>query len=104
MLEPQKFHEAFFQWTASVAGRIQGVVAIDGKTIRQSREEAGSQRPVHVVSAWANEASLVLGQLRVDEKTNEIKAIPELLEMLCQKRGHWDAIMMKLISVKYCPV
>ena len=83
MLEPKKFHEAFFQWTASVAGRIQGVAAIDGKTIRQSREEAGSQRPVHVVSAWANEASLVLGQLRVDEKTNEIKAIPELLEMLC---------------------
>lgn len=83
MLEPEKFHEAFFRWTVSVTDKIQGVVAIDGKTIRRSREETGKQRPVHVVSAWAEETSLVLGQLRVDEKTNEIKAIPELLEMLC---------------------
>lgn len=47
--------------------------------------EAGDLRPVHVVSAWSSENSLVLGQLRVDEKTNEIKAIPELLELLCLK-------------------
>lgn len=83
MLDPEQFHRAFFRWTSGIVGKIQGIVSIDGKTIRGSREEAGGQSPVHVVSAWANEAGLVVGQLRVDEKTNEIKAIPELLEMLC---------------------
>ena len=85
MMDPEKFHKAFFRWTGAVAGKTEGTVAVDGKTIRRSRDEAGGKRPVHVVSAWACEASLVLGQLRVDEKTNEIKAIPELLELLCLK-------------------
>jgi predicted transposase YbfD/YdcC len=85
MLDPEKFHDAFFQWTGAVAGEIEGVVAIDGKTVRRSRDDAKGKRPVHVVSAWACESSLVLGQLRVDEKTNEIRAIPELLEILCLK-------------------
>lgn len=85
MMEPEKFHDAFFRWTGAVAEKIQGVVAIDGKTVRRSRDDAKGNRPAHVVSAWASEASLVLGQLRVDEKTNEIKAIPELLDILCLK-------------------
>lgn len=85
MMDPGKFHDAFFRWTGAVAGKIEGVVAIDGKTVRRSRDEAKEKRPIHVVSAWASEASLVLGQLRVDEKTNEIKAIPELLDILCLK-------------------
>lgn len=85
MIEPEKFHHAFFRWTEAVAGKIKGVVALDGKTIRRSRDKAKGKRPIHVVSAWASEASLVLGQLRVNEKTNEIKAIPELLDILCLK-------------------
>lgn len=85
MIAPEKFHDAFLQWTSAVAGTVSGVVAIDGKTLRRSREEAGGQRPIHVVSAWACENALVLGQLRVDEETNEIKAIPELLDILCIK-------------------
>lgn len=85
MLDPEMFHDAFFRWTGAVAGKIEGVVAIDGKTVRRSRDESKEKRPIHVVSAWASEASLVLGQLRVDEKTNEIKAIPELLDILCLK-------------------
>ncbi len=85
MLDPEQFHRAFFRWTGSIAARIQGVVAIDRKTARRSREGAGALRPIHVVNAWADGASLVLGQLRVEEKTNEIKAIPELLEALCLK-------------------
>lgn len=82
MIDPEKFHDAFFRWTGAVAGKIEGVVAIDGKTVRRSRDDAKGNRPTHVVSAWACEASLVLGQLKVDEKTNEIKAIPELLDIL----------------------
>ena len=83
MIEPKKFHDAFYKWTKSIAGTISGVVAIDGKTVRRSKDHAAGKRPIHVVSAWANEASLVLGQLKVEEKTNEIKAIPELLDILC---------------------
>jgi len=83
MLDPEQFHQAFFQWINSIVGKIQGVIAIDGKTVWRSRKEASGLRPIHVVNAWANEANLVLGQLRVDEKTNEMKAIPELLEALC---------------------
>lgn len=85
MIDPTKFHDAFFKWTSAVAGELKGVVAIDGKTARRSREKSKEKRPLHVVSAWACEANLVLGQRKVDEKTNEIKAIPELLEMLCLK-------------------
>ena len=85
MMDSEKFHDAFFRWTGAIAGKIEGVVAIDGKTVRRSRDDAKGNRPVHVVSAWASEASLVLGQLRVNEKTNETKSIPELLEVLCLK-------------------
>ena len=83
MIEPEKFHDAFFRWASAVSGKVKGVVAIDGKTARRSREEAGAVKPIHTVSAWAVESSLVLGQLCVDEKTNEIKTIPELLDILC---------------------
>lgn len=85
MMDPEKFHEAFLRWTQGLVPFLEGVVSIDGKTMRRSREEAGELRPVHVVSAWSSENGLALGQLRVDEKTNEIKAIPELLELLCLK-------------------
>ncbi len=83
MTGPEKFHDAFLQWAGAVAGKVKGVVAVDGKTARRSREEAGNKKLVHVVSAWTVESSLVLGQLCVDEKTNEIKTIPELLDILC---------------------
>lgn len=83
MIEPEKLHDAFFRWAGSVSGKIKGVVAIDGKTARGSREDAGDIKPIHAVSAWAVESSLVLGQLCVDGKTNEIKTIPELLDILC---------------------
>lgn len=86
MIDPEKFHDAFFRWVSAVSGRVKGVIAIDGKTARRSREEAGDIKPIHVVSAWAVESSLVLGQLSVDEKTNEIKTIPELLDILCLER------------------
>lgn len=82
MIDPQKFHDAFLRWTYTISEKVKGVVAIDGKTVRRSREEAGNKRPIHVVSAWAVDHSLVPGQLRVDEKTNEITAIPELLDLL----------------------
>lgn len=68
------------QWLQSIAGQIQGVVAIDGKSVRGSRQ--GAQGPLHIVSAWACQAGLLLGQVRTRKKSNEVTAIPELLELL----------------------
>jgi len=66
----------------SLNEKISGVVAIDGKTLRRSHDRAKGKKALHLVSAWATEARLVLGQVAVDEKSNEITAIPELLELL----------------------
>ena len=58
------------------------VVAIDGKTLRHSYDNGGDKKAIHMVSAWATELILVLGQVKVDDKSNEITAIPELLKVL----------------------
>ena len=80
-LEPGAFEGCFGRWAASIAGRTQGeVVNLDGKTLRGSRGLAAS--PAHVISAWSGSNQVSLGQLRVSDKTNESKAIPELLSML----------------------
>jgi predicted transposase YbfD/YdcC len=58
------------------------VIALDGKTLRGSKDSFHQKRPIHIVNAWASSNGLVLGQSTVDGKTNEIKAIPELLKLL----------------------
>lgn len=83
MLDPRGLQEAFRAWTASLAGSSAGqVVAIDGKTLRRSFDDAHNRAFVHMVSAWAAQNQLVLGQLRTEAKSNEITAIPRLLELL----------------------
>ena len=79
-ITPEKIHEVFAEWMKSVLGELNGVVAIDGKQARRSGDP--DKRPLHVVSAFSHEFGLVLGQLSCDEKSNEITAIPKLLEML----------------------
>lgn len=70
-------------WIESITESIGAqVIPIDGKTVRQSFDRCGGQRAIHLISAWASEHRLVLGQLKVDSKSNEITAIPELLEIL----------------------
>ena len=70
------------------------VIAIDGKTLRHSYDRAEDKAAIHMVSAWATENRLVLGQVKVDDKSNEITAIPELLKVLslfwvhCNDRCH----------------
>ena len=81
-LEPRRLEEAFARWTASLAERVRGVVAIDGKTLRGSKQDASGHGALHLVSAFAHEAGLILAQRAVDDKSNEITAIPDLLEML----------------------
>src|SRR3954449_8454351 len=63
----------------------QGMVALDGKTLRRSFDRASSTSPLHLVSAWAVEQRLVLAQMAVEDKSNEITAVPQLLKMLCLK-------------------
>ena len=82
-LDPQAFKERFIEWIQSVATVTKGeIVAIDGKTLRGSYDTYGNKSAIHMISAWANNARLVLGQRKVDDKSNEITAIPELLSML----------------------
>lgn len=82
-LNPQQFIDCFLSWVQAFADtRVGRQVAIDGKTARASLDRTAGQNPLHVVSAWAREAGLVLGQVAVDEKSNEITAIPKLLELL----------------------
>ena len=81
-LNPKPLEVAFAKWTASLVERVQGVIAIDGKTVRGSKENSNGAGALHLVSAWAHEAGLILAQAAVDKKSNEIMAIPELLEML----------------------
>ena len=73
----------FIEWIQSVAKITKGeIVAIDGKTLRGSYDSGSNKSAMHMISAWAAGANLVLGQLKVDEKSNEITAIPKLLEIL----------------------
>jgi predicted transposase YbfD/YdcC len=78
-LDAQQFEQCFLSWVHSLNEKISGVVAIDGKTLRRSHDQGRGKKALHLVSAWASEARLVLGQVAVDEKSNEITAIPELL-------------------------
>jgi len=82
LLDPVELEEAFARWVRTLVGRLDGVVAIDGKTARRSHDGASDKGALHVVSAWASEAGLALGQVATDQKSNEITAIPELLGML----------------------
>lgn len=82
LIKPKQFQEAFLVWMRSVAQVINGeVVAIDGKAARGARTADGKEG-LRMVSAWACEQRLVLGQLKTAEKSNEITAIPALLELL----------------------
>jgi predicted transposase YbfD/YdcC len=82
-LDPSQFQQAFLDWVRSVTRLTKGeVVAIDGKQLRRWADLAAGKQAINMVSAWAEENRMVLGQVKVDEKSNEITAIPELLSML----------------------
>jgi predicted transposase YbfD/YdcC len=82
LLDPVAFEACFVRYLGALAERAQGVVAIDGKTARRSFDRQKGRGPLHLVSAWACEQRLVLGQLRVAGKSNEIPAVPQLLALL----------------------
>jgi len=82
-LDPDEFQRCFLRWVGALQEATERrVIAIDGKTLRRSFDRAKGKSALHLVHAWATANHLLLGQVAVDEKSNEITAIPELLRML----------------------
>jgi predicted transposase YbfD/YdcC len=87
-LDPAQFQQCFLQWVQATVARTNGrltpgqVVALDGKTLRRSHDRTNGKAAIHLVSAWATENRLVLGQVKVADKSNEITALPALLQVL----------------------
>src|SRR6266516_1382033 len=81
-IDPKQFEASFHHWVQGISTSIQGVIAIDGKTSRRTHDHATGKKALHLVSAWAEENRLVLAQLATEEKSNEITAIPLLLQQL----------------------
>ena len=79
LLDPEAFGKVFIEWTNQLATRVKGVIALDGKTLRGTGE---GYEALHLVNVWCVENQLVLGQLKVADKSNEITAVPLLLELL----------------------
>ena len=80
LLDTEQFANCFASWMQSLHGRVSGLIAIDGKAARGSQGER--QSPVHMVSAWCHQRGVVMGQVATEGKSNEIEAIPRLLELL----------------------
>ncbi len=81
-LDPVEFEKHFLMWVQAITEKVEGLICIDGKQLRRSHDKSSGKKAIYMVSAWANENKLVLGQRKVDEKSNEITAIPKLLDVL----------------------
>ncbi len=82
VLDAEAFQRCFVSWVAALTGAPADVIAINGKTSRRSYQKKGAKAPIHMVSAFAARQRLVLGQVKVADKSNEIIAIPALLDMM----------------------
>jgi predicted transposase YbfD/YdcC len=84
-LDAEAFQRCFIAWVGSLTKLGPDIVAIDGKTLRRAYQEGGAKAPIHMISAWSSRQRLVLGQAKVADKSNEITAIPDLLDLLTLK-------------------
>jgi hypothetical protein len=88
LLNPVAFQQCFKQWLQSLSPSVDGEsegkphIAIDGKTMRRSHDRKNGLGPMHIVSAWASDRGITLGQVATEEKSNEITAIPKLLDLI----------------------
>jgi predicted transposase YbfD/YdcC len=83
VLDAEQFQRCFINWAQAICDVLRGqVVAFDGKTLRRSHDRTIGKEAIHMVGAWATETQVVLGQVKVDDKSNEITAIPALLKLL----------------------
>lgn len=90
LIDPKEFGNCFINWVKAIQDDIPELISIDGKTIRRSYDRANNKAAIHMVSAFASEARLALGQLKVNDKSNEITAVPELLKLLAIKKGSYS--------------
>lgn len=82
-LKPEAFQHAFISWVAQISSKSSGeIISIDGKTLRRSYDKNTDKAPIHMVNAWASKTSMILGQTKTDAKSNEITAIPTLLDRI----------------------
>lgn len=84
ILDPTVFQQCFMEWIRSVNENLfkKDIIAIDGKTLRGSLDRANEKSALHLISAWSNNASVVMGQIKSEGKSNEITSVPELLKLL----------------------
>ena len=88
LLSAKAFQECFQRWVNDISELTQNqIIAIDGKTVRRSYDSGSGKKAIHIVSAWATANRIILGQVKTEEKSNEITAIPELLKLLELKGG-----------------
>lgn len=85
LLDPKQFKSCFIKWVEGIQNKLPDLVSIDGKTLRGSHDRDKNQKAIHMVSAFASNTRLILGQEKVREKSNEITAIPKLLDVLFLK-------------------
>lgn len=85
LLDPKQFKSCFINWVKEIQKELPELVSIDGKTLRGSHDGDENQKAIHIVSAFASNTRLILGQEKVEEKSNEITAIPKLLDVLFLK-------------------
>lgn len=82
-IDPEEFKNCFMEWIQAISQLTKGeVIAVDGKTLRRSHDKSNGKSAIHMVSAWACANGLVIGQIKTEEKSNEITAIPQLLRTL----------------------
>lgn len=82
-IDAKQFEKCFISWVSSITHLLPGeVISVDGKTLRRSHDKGNGKQSIHMVSAWSTSNEIVLGQLKTEEKSNEITAIPMLLDLL----------------------
>ncbi len=82
LIDPEKFEKLFVEWVEMVSGKLKGQIAIDGKVLEGSGNRRKKKEPLCIVSAWSSELDLVLAHTQVSKKSNEITAIPKILDIL----------------------
>jgi predicted transposase YbfD/YdcC len=83
LIDPEQFQTCFSSWIKEIVKNVMGdVIAIDGKCLRRSHDKSSNKSAIYMVSAWSHDNQLALGQVKVDEKSNEITALPSLLKHL----------------------
>ena len=83
LIDPDRFRDCFTSWTQAISEAVGGdIIAFDGKTLRRSFDSAMGLSAIHVLNAWSTANDFCIGQMKVDDKSNEITAMPELLKVM----------------------